>query len=68
MRYNSGTITGTRSGGASDSATPVAASAIGNVVAGATAGPFTLKWAQAVTDAAATTLLTDSWMRLIRTS
>ncbi|MER5912310.1 hypothetical protein ABT124_17900 [Streptomyces sp. NPDC001982] len=68
VRYNSGILTGTRIAGASDSTTPVAAQGIGYVVAGSTAGPFTLKWAQVTTDATATTLLTNSWMRLIRTS
>jgi hypothetical protein len=38
----------------------------GTLRVGSTAGTYSLDWAQTVSNAAATTLYTDSWLRLVR--
>lgn len=55
-------------GGLGTAGTPLTIDLKGTLRMGSTAGTFSLDWAQRVSDATATTIYTDSWITMIRSS
>lgn len=67
MRSETTDITAARSFGCLGTGlTPLTALIHGTIRVGSTAGTYSMDWAQLVSDAGATTLYTDSWLRLVR--
>lgn len=67
IRTESTDLTAGRSYGTlGTSLTPITAAIYGTLRVGSTAGTYSLDWAQFVSNAGATTIYTDSWLRLQR--
>ncbi|MDJ0460575.1 hypothetical protein [Streptomyces sp. H27-C3] len=67
VRTESTDITAARSFGCLGTGlAPLTAVIHGTIRVGSTAGTYSLDWAQLVSDAGATTLYTDSWLRFVR--